>query len=94
MKTPSFKNWLVQLTKDERGSVSVKPVIAILGAFFLALTMVINSFTDKEVEPADNLVDAIVIITAIGMGADSLDKFSMKGSKTPKEETKEADPEV
>ena len=94
MKTLSFKNWLIQLTKDERGTVSVKPVIAILGALFLAITMVLNSFTPKEVEPADNLVEAVMIITVIGMGADSLDKFSMKGSKAPKEEAKEADPTV
>jgi hypothetical protein len=91
MKTLNFKNWLLQLTKDERGSVSVKPVIAILGALFLSITMVINSFTHKEVEPADNLVEAVMIITVIGMGADSLDKFSMKGSKEGK---KEANPEV
>lgn len=79
----TFKSWLLDLTKDERGSVSVKPVIALLGALFLCVTMAVNSFTAEHMKPADSLVDAVVIITAIGMGADSLDKFSMK---KPKEE--------
>lgn len=94
-----FNHWLTELTKDERGSVSVKPVIAIVGALFLCVTMAINSFTHEQMQPSDNLVDAVVIITAIGMGADSLDKFSLKGKK--KEEptsgpapTPNQDPEV
>ena len=38
-------------------------------------------------KPSDNLVDAVMIITVIGMGADSLDKFSMKSKKEePKQE--------
>jgi hypothetical protein len=38
----------------------------------------------KELDPSDVLVNAVMIITAIGMGADSLDKFSFK--KLPKED--------
>jgi hypothetical protein len=46
--------------------------------------MTANSLFPKEFEPADVLVNAVMIITAIGMGADSLDKFSFK--KLPKED--------
>lgn len=79
VKMNKFVNWLHDLTKDERGSVSVKPVIAIMGAVFLCVVMAINCTIDPSIKPADILVDAIVIITAIGMGADSIDKFSFKG---------------
>ena len=78
----NFKQWVIDLFKDERGSTSVKPVIALLGSLFLSATMTINSFSYADFAPADNLVDAVLIITAIGMGADTLDKFSSPRKKT------------
>lgn len=76
----TFKEWCISLFKDERGSVSIKPVVAFLGALFLCITLCANSFSEERFKPADKLVDAVMIITAIGMGADSLDKFSKKTS--------------
>ena len=78
----NFKQWVIDLFKDERGSTSVKPVIALLGSLFLSATMTINSFSHADFAPADNLVDAVLIITVIGMGADTLDKFSSPRKKT------------
>ena len=74
----TFKQWVIDLFKDERGSTSIKPVIAFLGALFLCGTMLANSFTEEHFKPADSLVNAVMVITAIGMGADTLDKFSFK----------------
>lgn len=74
----NFKQWVVELFKDERGSTSIKPVIALLGALFLCITMMVNSFTHGDIKPSEELVNAVMIITAIGMGADTLDKFSFK----------------
>jgi hypothetical protein len=79
----TFKQWIVELFKDERGSISVKPVIAFIGAMFLCITMIANSYSSKEIAPSDKLVDAVMVITAIGMGADTLDKFSKKDTSTP-----------
>ena len=74
----TFKNWIVDLFKDERGSTSVKPLSAFMGSLFLCVTMTINSFSHSDFAPSDNLVNAVLVITAIGMGADTLDKFSHK----------------
>jgi len=74
----TFKEWLIELFKDERGSISIKPVVAFIGALFLCGTMLANSFTEEHFKPADKLVDAVMIITAIGMGADTVDKFTKK----------------
>ena len=74
----NFKEWIIDLFKDERGAISVKPVIAFMGALFLCGTMTANSFTEEHFKPAAELVNAVMVITAIGMGADSLDKFSFK----------------
>jgi hypothetical protein len=81
----NFKQWLIDLFKDERGSTSVKPVIAFVGSLFLCATMTLNSFSHADFAPSDNLVNAVLMITALGMGADSLDKFSHKkgSSDTP-----------
>jgi hypothetical protein len=82
-----FKDWVVELFKDERGSTSIKPVVAFVGSMFLCVTMTINSFSHEDFKPADSLVDAVMIITAIGLGADSLDKFSKKKVESTNEET-------
>ncbi len=74
----NFKQWLVELFKDERGSTSIKPVIAFVGALFLCGTMLANSFSHGDIKPSAELVNAVMVITAIGMGADTLDKFSHK----------------
>lgn len=84
-----FKEWVVDLFKDERGSTSIKPVVAFIGTLFLCATMTANSFSEEHFKPADSLVDAVMVITAIGLGADSLDKFSKKKSEPKNEETPE-----
>lgn len=74
----TFKQWIIEIFKDERGSISVKPVIAFMGSLFLCITMILNSFSHADFAPSAELVNAVMIITGIGMGADTLDKFSHK----------------
>jgi len=81
----TFKEWVIDIFKDERGTISVKPVIAFIGALFLCGTMLVNSFSEEHFKPAAELVNAVMVITAMGMGADTLDKFTHKG-ETKKEE--------
>jgi len=81
----NFKQWIIDLFKDERGSTSVKPVVALIGTLFLCITMTLNSYTHEQFKPAPELVNAVLVITAIGMGADTLDKFTKKGDKTENE---------
>lgn len=78
MNKSTFVNWLKDLFKDERGSTSIKPVVALIGALFLCGTMCANSFSHGDVKPSSDLVNAVMIITCLGMGADTLDKFSFK----------------
>jgi len=76
----NFKQWIIDLFKDERGSTSIKPVVALIGTLFLCITMTLNSYTHEQFKPAPELVNAVLIITAIGMGSDSIDKFTYKPS--------------
>ena len=84
----TFKEWLIDIFKDERGSISVKPVIGFIGTLFLCGTMLANSFTEEHFKPAAELVNAVMVITAIGMGADTLDKFTAKKKDSPADEDK------
>jgi hypothetical protein len=74
----TFWVWIGELFEDERGHVSIKPVIALMGALFLCATMMIAAVWHQEFKPPDTLVNAIMVITVIGMGGDTLDKFSLK----------------
>ena len=74
----TFKKWILELFEDERGAVSIKPVIAFIGSLTLFITMIISCFVGKTFAPSDALIDAVMIITGIGMGSDTVDKFSFK----------------
>ena len=74
----TFKEWIQDLFKDERGQASIKPVIALIGTIFLCVTMAINSLSQKDFNPNSELVYAVTAITIAGMGSDTLDKFSFK----------------
>ena len=74
----TFKEWMISLFSDERGSISIKPVIGFIGALFLCGTMLANSFSEDRFKPYAELVNAVMVITAVGMGADTLDKFTAK----------------
>jgi len=68
----------------DSSDVSVKRVIAFFGFLFLGITMLVNSFTSKEIAPADNLVEAVKFIVAFCVGGNVVEKFknSFGGSST------------
>jgi hypothetical protein len=74
----NFKAWLIDLFKDERGVTSIKPVVALIGCLFLSVTTLLNSYSHGDIKPAPELVNAVMIITVVGMGADTVDKFTKK----------------
>jgi hypothetical protein len=74
----TFKEWVIDLFKDERGAISIKPVVAFIGVLFLCGTMLANSFSEEHFKPSTDLVNAVMVITAIGLGADTVDKFTAK----------------
>lgn len=82
----NFKAWLIDLFKDERGVTSIKPVVALLGALFLSGTMLANSYSHGDIKPSNELVNAVMVITVVGMGMDTADKFTKKASTDTKKE--------
>ena len=49
-------------------------------------TVIIKEKSTEPAKPAAELVNAVMVITAIGMGADTLDKFTSKKVEEPKKE--------
>ena len=74
----TFKEWVLELLRDERGSVSIKPVVAIIGTIFLCSSLMISALSKKSIEFSDTLINSVMVITCIGLGADTVDKFSYK----------------
>lgn len=75
-----------ELFQDERGTISIKPVVAYVCMWFLGIALIMNSVVDKSVRPSDVLINAVLMLGAMGLGADTADKFSMKrDSPTPPE---------
>jgi len=83
MRQIKKKGWITELFEDERGHTSIKPVVACMGSIFLCVTMVVTSFFPKEYMPMPELVNAVMVITLVGLGSDTVDKFSHKGLLVP-----------
>lgn len=66
--------WIANLLSDERGSISSKRIIALLSAFFLCATLMLNAF--KGIALSDNIVNAVMAICIAAMGSTTIDKFS------------------
>jgi hypothetical protein len=76
MNILTFKQWIIDLFKDERGSTSIKPVVALLLTLCLGGTLIANSFSHGDIKPSDGLVNSVVIVIAIAIGGDTADKYS------------------
>ena len=69
-----FKSML----SEAEGVISSKRVIGFLGFLVLAVTMIMNSFTDISVAPSKELVEAVEFITIGALFGTSLDKKQIK----------------
>lgn len=85
----TFKQWVLDLLKDERGATSIKPVVALACTIFLCIALVANSFNHKDIAPSDTLVDAVMYICIAAMIGDTGDKFSLRKKEKTNENTDE-----
>ena len=69
------------------GDTSIKRVIAFLGFLFLAVTMLLNSYTHADIKPSTDLVDAVKVIVLVCIGGNVVEKFLIKKVDKPTEST-------
>lgn len=56
----------------------MKRVIAFLGFLFIAITMLLNSYSHESIKPSPDLVDAVKTIVIICVAGNVAEKFLMK----------------
>lgn len=69
---PSLKDLFISLLSDEKGAISSKRVIAILGS----LVLFVGFFV--KIPQNDHLADLIAGVVAVGLGLTTWDKYSVK----------------
>lgn len=67
------------------GDTSIKRVIAFLGFLFIAVTMLLNSYSHESIKPSSDLVDAVKIIVLVCIGGNVAEKFLEKKSNSTSE---------
>lgn len=65
------------------GDTSIKRVIAFLGFLFIAVTMLLNSYSHADIKPSADLVDAVKVIVLVCIGGNVVEKFLEKKVNTP-----------
>lgn len=69
------------------GDTSIKRVIAFLGFLFIAVTMLLNSYSHESIKPSAELVDAVKVIVLVCIGGNVVEKFLEKKPKSTETET-------
>lgn len=67
------------------GDTSIKRVIAFLGFLFIAVTMLLNSYSHESIKPSSDLVDAVKIIVLVCIGGNVAEKFLGKKAEEKSE---------
>lgn len=82
-----MKQFITSMLSDSKsGEVSSKRVIGFLGFLFLAVTMMVNSFSHTEIAPSKELVTAVEFVTIAALFGTSAEKFSkFNGNKSTQE---------
>jgi len=73
-----FLTFMKSMLSEAEGVISSKRVIGFLGFLTLAITMIMNSFTDMSIAPSKELVEAVEFITIGALFGTSLDKIMSK----------------
>ena len=73
-----LKEFFLELCKDEKGIISIKPVTAIIIVLFLCTSLLISALSKRVITPSDSIIDALMWICMVAIGGDVADKFSVK----------------
>jgi len=87
-----FSKVILEMLEDERGHISVKPVIAFILTLVIGATLIINTIHPKEYQPADAMIWGVVSVIVAAIAGDTTDKFSFKellGKKKPVKQEEE-----
>jgi len=67
---------ILEMFKGDKGEISSKRVVGIVGALVLFGTMFHNSLSPQDIAPSSELVWAVEWVTIACLGFTSIDKFA------------------
>ena len=67
--------------KGDKGEISSKRVVGIIGAIVLFSAMVLNIFYPKEISPSPDLIDAVKWVVIGALGITGAEKFANKNAE-------------
>ena len=69
---------MMEMFKGDKGEISSKRVVGIVGALILFTTMVLNVMSPKDIAPSKDLISAVQFVVIACLGFTSIDKFASK----------------
>ena len=69
---------MMEMFKGDKGEISSKRVVGIVGALILFTTMVLNVMIPKDIAPSKDLISAVQFVVIACLGFTSIDKFANK----------------
>jgi hypothetical protein len=69
---------MMEMFKGDKGEISSKRVVGIVGAIILFTTMVLNVMSPKDIAPSKDLISAVQFVVIACLGFTSIDKFANK----------------
>jgi len=69
---------MMEMFKGDKGEISSKRVVGIIGAIVLFSAMVLNIFYPKEISPSPDLIDAVKWVVIGALGITGAEKFANK----------------
>jgi hypothetical protein len=64
------------LLQDENGQISSKRFAGLICVLFLNATLLISSFSHRDIEPAESLVNVVAFLAFGSLGLSSIDKYT------------------
>jgi len=72
---------IMEMFKGDKGEISSKRVVGVLGAIVLFSAMVLNIFYPKEISPSPELIDAVKWVVIGSLGITGFEKFANKNEQ-------------
>jgi hypothetical protein len=72
---------MIEMFKGDKGEISSKRVVGIIGAIVLFSAMVLNIFYPKEISPSPDLIDAVKWVVIGALGITGAEKFANKNEQ-------------
>ena len=69
---------ILEMFKGDKGEISSKRVVGIVGALILFTTMVLNVMSPRDIAPSKDLISAVQFVVIACLGFTSIDKFANK----------------